>query len=425
MSWTTPEDLKAQVNKLWNRGLLLTSLSGGETIFPRRLTLIGPDSKELSERFQEVRDWIAGLSNAAGDYRIEWHRFNHRILGSNVIPSKIWIDSLDDALHFITKQRAAKQFKALVRLTSETQPELLEWLTKKPLSALKIAAEWRQLLSIIEWIKKHPRPAIYLRQIDLPGVHTKLIEKHRGVLSELLELILPEKSIYQPAKGVRGFCRRYGFRDKPLRVRLRILDPNIRLLPLSPDQDIALTKETFSTLDIPISNVFITENEINFLTFPEQPDAIVIFGAGYGFENIAAAEWLKQKNIYYWGDIDTHGFAILNQLRGFFTKAESILMDEKTMLAYRSLWGVEATPETGELIRLTAEERSLYDKLRRNHWGNHIRLEQERIGFGFLTDFLNHQHKRTEHDQPPCNTVSAGNTSMKGEPYDEIGYNHC
>ena len=27
--------------------------------------------------------------------------------------------------------------------------------------------------------------------------------------------------------------------------------------------------------------------------------------------------WLLEKEIYYWGDIDTHGFAIFNQLRGF------------------------------------------------------------------------------------------------------------
>jgi hypothetical protein len=50
---------------------------------------------------------------------------------------------------------------------------------------------------------------------------------------------------------------------------------------------------------------------------------------GYGFDNLAAALWLQQKDIYYWGDIDTHGFAILNQLRGFFPHAVSFLMDQR------------------------------------------------------------------------------------------------
>jgi hypothetical protein len=35
-----------------------------------------------------------------------------------------------------------------------------------------------------------------------------------------------------------GFCRRYGFLDKPSRVRFRMLDANVRLLPLETDQDI-------------------------------------------------------------------------------------------------------------------------------------------------------------------------------------------
>ncbi|HSH27532.1 MAG TPA: DUF3322 domain-containing protein, partial [Wenzhouxiangella sp.] len=55
MSWTTPADVRAQVQKLWNRGLLPAQLVGGEELFPRRINLKGPGSKELAERFDEVR----------------------------------------------------------------------------------------------------------------------------------------------------------------------------------------------------------------------------------------------------------------------------------------------------------------------------------------------------------------------------------
>jgi hypothetical protein len=388
MKWTTPADLKAQVQKLWDRGLLLASVAGGESLFPRRLTLKGPDSRELSERFAEVRDWIGQLSAAAGFYRIEWRSVNHRILGTNQIPAAIWIDRLSDALALLDKRRAADQFAALVELTGERQPELVPWLAKRPLRALELAEDWPRLLAIVAWMLEHPRPAVYLRQIDLPGVHTKLIEGHRGVLAELLDLVLPEEAIDATHTGVGGFCRRYGFLDKPLRVRLRVLDHDIRLLPVDVEQDVTLTQAAFASLDFPVSKVFITENEINFLAFPDVPGAMVIFGAGYGFDNLAAAPWLHQKNIYYWGDIDTHGFAILNQLRGVFPRAVSFLMDQPTLLAHRSLWGVEPQPETGALARLNAEESALYDQLRENHWGNRVRLEQERIRFEFVLAHL-------------------------------------
>ncbi len=388
MTWTRPTELKAQVQKLWDRGLLLASLAGEETLFPRRLTLKGPDSRELSERFSEVRDWIAGLSAAAGPYRIEWRSVNHRVLGTNEIPASIWIDTLADALGLIGRRRAADQFAALLEQTREKQPELIPWLAKRPLRALELAEDWPRLLAIVAWLLKHPRPAIYLRQIDLPEVHSKLIEGHRGVLAELLDLVLPEDAIDATHTGISGFCRRYGFLDKPSRVRFRLLDPNVRLLPVAADPDITLTQAAFASLDVPVSKVFITENEINFLAFPDVPEAMVIFGAGYGFDHLAAASWLQQKIIYYWGDIDTHGFAILNQLRGFLPHVVSFLMDPQTLLAHRSLWGTEGQPETGALARLTSEENALYDQLRQNHWGERVRLEQERIGFDFLRAVL-------------------------------------
>jgi len=388
MSWTTPADIVKQVQKLWDRGRLLAHLTGGEELFPLRLTIKSPGSLELSNRFSEVRDWIAALTAMAGHYRIEWRSVNHRVLGNNHIPAAIWIDSLDNALRLLGKCRAANEFAELVALTREVQPVLVPWLGKRPLRALELAADWPQLLAFVAWLHEHPRPAIYLRQVDMPAIHTKLLEGHRGVLAELLDLVLPQTAIDTSFTGVGGFCRRYGFLDKPALVRFRILDPEIRLLPVAADQDITLTKEAFASLEAPVKKVFITENEINFLAFPPLADALVIFGAGYGFDNLAAIPWLPDNEIYYWGDIDTHGFAILNQLRGPLPHTVSLLMDEQTLLAHRSLWGVEEKPATADLVRLTAAEGILYDQLRQHHWGDRVRLEQERIGFAMLRDVL-------------------------------------
>lgn len=388
MSWTSSADVCAQVRRLWDRGLLPAQLVGGEELFPRRLILKGPASKELAERFDEVRSWIAHLDREAQHYRLVWRSINHRVLGANSVPTEIWVDSLDDALHLIGKRREARRLSTITEETRNRLPQLIPWLIKRPLRALELADDWSCLLMLVDWLREHPHPTIYPRQIDLPGVHSKFIEGHRGVLSELFDLVLPEDAIDPAFTGVSGFCRRYGFLDKPSRVRFRILDNAIRLLPAGDDQDITLTHTSFSSLALPVTRVFITENEINFLAFPSVPEALVIFGAGYGFDNLASNPWLHQKDIYYWGDIDTHGFAILNQLRRYFPHVQSLLMDRPTLLAHQSLWGVEAQPETGTLARLNEEEGVLYDQLRNNHWAERIRLEQERIGFDFLREAL-------------------------------------
>lgn len=271
---------------------------------------------------------------------------------------------------------------------TQREPALLPWLSKRPLRALELAESWPNMLHLVAWLCEHPRPAIYLRQIDLPGIHTKFIEHHRSTLSELFDLALPPETIDATATGATNFCQRYGFRDKPLRVRFRLLDPALALLPNATEHDHTLTEADFARLDLPVETVFITENEINFLAFPPVPKAMVIFGAGYGFRNLARIDWLQTRKLHYWGDIDTHGFAILNQFREHFPHATSLLMDRATLLAHRNHWQTEPHPESAVLTRLTEAEQSLYDDLRENRLGDSVRLEQEKIGFELLVAAL-------------------------------------
>ena len=62
---------------------------------------------------------------------------------------------------------------------------------------------------------------------------------------------------------------------------------------------------------------FVVENEITYLAFPV-PDAVVVFGGGYAVAALRVTRLAGRKDLVYWGDIDTHGFAILNRLRRRF-----------------------------------------------------------------------------------------------------------
>ena len=234
-------------------------------------------------------------------------------------------------------------------------------------------------------MQAHPRPGVYLRQLDAPGVDSKFIEAHRGVLGELLDLALPAAAVESTASGVSQFTRRFGFLDKPVRIRFRLLDPTLSVLPgCSGLCDLTLDATSFAVLALPVERVFITENETNFLAFPVLERAIALFGAGYGWEALAQAQWLRRCALYYWGDIDTHGFAILDQLRSHFPHVASMLMDRETLLEHRAHWGEEPDPVCHDLMRLTPDEAVVYDELRFDRLQLQLRLEQERIGFGWL-----------------------------------------
>ncbi|MEP7282692.1 MAG: DUF3322 domain-containing protein [Rubrivivax sp.] len=388
MSWTTPADLRAQVQRLWDRGDLLRATVSSAIAWPLRLALKAPSASDLSDRFDAVRVWVRAIADTP-HVRIEWREWKHRVQGTQRLPAAIWLGALQDALAFIGKARQAQRFEALCQQTATAQPALLAWLSRRPLQALDLADRWERLLAVVAWLQAHPRPGVYLRQVDVPGVDSKFIEVHRGVLSELLDVALPPELVEPAASGMGQFARRFGFLDKPIRIRFRLLDPALpslrgcRGLP-----DITLDAASFADLALPVERVFITENETNFLAFPPARRAIVVFGAGYGWEALARAAWLHRCRLHYWGDIDTHGFAILDQLRGYFPHVASFLMDQETLLAHRSHWGEEPGPARHDLSRLTTEEAAVYDDLRFERLQPRLRLEQEHVGFGWFSEQL-------------------------------------
>ncbi|MFB4203235.1 DUF3322 domain-containing protein [Arhodomonas sp. KWT2] len=396
-AWTDPEDLRRQLEKRWRRGELLAARVHRESPFPLRLRLRTPTGGEVAEHFEAVRDWARNLREHSREvrghgYRLDWQPVRNRVHGTNRLPTAAWVADADDALALLGRKQDARRFDALVETTRARQPALLEWLARRPLTALEHAEEWPRLLAVVDYLQAHPRPGLYLRQLDIPGVDTKFIGNRRRLLAELLDLALPESAVDTRHTGARGFEARYGLRQRPLRLRFRVLDPALAIRGLT---DLAVPVAELAALDPdqaepPVRTVFITENEINGLAFPDHAAGLVIFGLGYALDQLGAIPWLHRVAVHYWGDIDTHGFAILERLRSHLPHTRSLLMDRETLDAHQALWVSEAAEQrfTGELHRLTGAEQALFRDLRDNALGANLRLEQERIGFGWLERYL-------------------------------------
>jgi hypothetical protein len=376
--WSTLADLRGQLERYWDSGRLLAASLRDESLFPLELRLRGPDTRACSERFNEVRQWIRELESDSR-YQIDWVEINHRVLGRNRIPGRILVPREHDALSLVGKTSEAERFRALCDVTLEALPELSTWLTRKPLVALENAGDWERIIAVLQWFRNHLRSGLYLRQLDIAGVDTKFIEARKVLLAELLDIVLPAETLDATAVGPRNFEKRYGLASKPSQIRCRILDRRFAIQGLT---DLAVPTGEFAALDLPVERVFVTENEINGLAFPNVPASLVIFGLGYGLERLGEVGWLRQRALHYWGDIDTYGFHILDRLRSIFPDAQSFLMDRETLLEHVALWVRENNPYDGELRRLTAAEWALYEDLRHNRLGDRVRLEQERIPFG-------------------------------------------
>lgn len=126
-----------------------------------------------------------------------------------------------------------------------------------------------------------------------------------------------------------------------------------------------------------LENILIAENKMNFLTLPASPGAIAIWsGGGFQVNCLKDASWLKQTTIYYWGDLDEHGFQILHQIRSYYPQTKSVMMDLNTLEQFTLFRVKGASNKAERLSLLTAEERQTYDVLKASELN---RLEQEKI----------------------------------------------
>jgi hypothetical protein len=387
--WTTPEALRSQVRRAWETGRILAASLTGEPLFPLSLRLRRPDNAALASCFDEVRRWIRTLEEGSRDttghgYTLEWTEVHHRQLGHNRVPCAAVVPTQADALWLVGKSRETERFGELSAATLRVFPGLREWVVKHPLRLLEHADDWDRVLAVLAWFRTHPRPGLYLRQLDIPGVDTKFIERRTGLLSELLERVLPAEAM-DASLPRSDFERRLGLRTRPTRVHFRLLDRRLHVHGLS---DLSVTTDEFAALRLPVERVFITENEVNGFAFPDVPQSLVIFGLGYSLERLGEVSWLASTHLYYWGDIDTHGFAMLDRLRAAFPHARSMLMDPETLLEHEPLWVEEREQHPGVLVRLNEVESALFRDLQQGRFGPRVRLEQERIRYGWLEQAL-------------------------------------
>jgi len=384
--------VQEQSTKIWQRGDLHRAFLENSACFPVTISLPSWSSKVLLTEFSAVQEEIYSLREQSKKhgFAILHNVVNHRQLGEQKIPVAVEFENEAIFLRFLRHADEFSEFKLLAEKTLRRFPTLKNWLNRYPFKLMAFSKVWFSLLDVCDYFEQHPRPNLYLRQLDIVGVDTKFIENHKAILTEILDVILPETARDLTVTGLsnHGFERRYGLRYELPQIRLRILDKRFAICGLT---DLTLTMLEFNQLDLPIDTVFITENKVNGLAFPHVENALVIFGLGYAVDLLANARFLQNVKIYYWGDLDSHGFAILSRMRGYFPQTESFLMDNETLMKFENLWvqDPENKAITHELANLTAAEQAVFQTLKTHH----IRLEQERVSYGYLKISLQKQHQ--------------------------------
>jgi hypothetical protein len=362
----------------------LRTIISGETVFPKIIRSDKSSSKDFVESGKQKAELIEHSKFRKGfGYTIKYKTINTKRDSIQDVIDEISFQSETDFLKFIRKESEAETFKKNTNNILIQFPELNEWVKKNPLRVVQYSESWQQLLNVCDYFKRHPKPNLYIRELPVK-VHTKFIENNKGILLDLLNVILSIENINEEFISAKDFEKRFGLKFNQSQIRVRVLDKYISNKHLSGLTDIVITEEEFCRLQIPCKKVFIFENKtnfsnlMNFLTLPQMENTIGIFGSGFNVSKLKNALWLADKEIFYWGDIDTHGLKILSQIRGYFQNTRSIMMDFETLNAFKDDWDKGEPINETNLPNLNSEEQELFRFVRADNT-NTIRLEQEKI----------------------------------------------
>lgn len=287
---------------------------------------------------------------------------------------------------------------------------LNEYIKTHARSIAQIGADFWVIVQLVDYLASLKRtPNIYVRQVSLPLMDTKFIERNYRMIDDLLILCLPkerdlqeyeplesDKQGYKKSRSFSDFVKRWGFANKKEMIRWRMLDPKMSSSLYEGARsmiDSIVPIDVLAHLKLNFEHVIICENEVCYLNLPAITNSIAIFGSGYKVGLLSELPWLKDKDIIYWGDIDTHGFNILNSFREALNysfkdshydaslKVRTMLMDMDTLNSNKHYIVQESESVSTFLATLKGKEYLCYEALINHSMGKQVRLEQELIPF--------------------------------------------
>jgi hypothetical protein len=342
--------------------------------WPLQVGLGCPTEEQAQGLAKSIPEWVEAWRGWTGPGAVVWCERRWRSLGVQRLPERLLVESAEDVAYLAGEEKrwgqAVYQYRRLTARWPVLGSRLARWYDAL---ADFDAHDIEALEALLAWLEVNPKSNLFPRQLPIAGMDTKWLEPRLPIVADLLSGLSGEEGSYLNA------YERCGLKEAPHTVRVRILDPLLRH-HVGGMGDIAAPIDDLSALRLPVERVYVVENLQTGLAFEDRRGAVVVMGLGYGVSSLARVPWIADAECTYWGDLDTHGFAILNRARSCLRRVDSALMDEWTLLRYQNLWVVEREQSTEpDLPLLTDAERAVYRGLREQQWGINVRLEQERI----------------------------------------------
>ena len=391
----TPKQVEQLVRKKWDAHHATWLTQATQESWPLSYKLHELTERDAFSSPSSTRDWVqswrAWTPRACA---LEWasRRWGS---GDQELPQRLVVPNAEAAAGLLGLTPAWERAKARYAQWSEEFPRLSgSRAVARYCDDVLVGysdADFDRLTCLLRWFAENPLSGLYLRQLPVPDVDTKWVERRKGAVGDLVRQL-------QQASESASFHEVLGLRTEPSRMRIRVLCPVLRA-KVGGLCDIEAPAAEIAALSLNPETCLVVENLNTGIALPSMAGVVAFMRLGLAVDQLGAIGWIAAARKHlYWGDLDTHGFAALARARRRFAGTRSVLMDEETLLSHSSMWVREDKPSRVEAPEgLTSEEQSVYEGLRTNRWGEQIRLEQERIAWPMAMHALRSMLGETVH----------------------------
>jgi hypothetical protein len=349
------------------------------------LPLHPPTEAAASQGMDSVARWIAQWRQMAWPVgcvaRLEWRTVNWQSLGAQQLPVRVWVQG---ASSMATLAHSAKSWRRLVATVDRLRQAWPHQELGGALPGLTTdresldEGELDRLIDVVNWLVENPSSGMLPRQLPIPGVDSKWLEKHRALVERLKATLTNSSDL--------------GLASSPLRFGVRLLDEDVSGVSDGDPRAFSASVAELARLAWRPVWVLIVENSQTLAALPSGPHMVAVFGQGKDAAALADVPWIAEaSHLLYWGDLDTHGLHILSLVRKALPQTESLLMDEVTLERFIALAVIEPKPFNAFIGHLTEPEMRVLARLRENN----TRLEQERIEMGYAQTFIEQRLHRS------------------------------
>lgn len=363
----SPVELAQQLARQWQNNALRAQRLLTPEPWPLKLTIGQPTASQVLQQAVRVQQHIQRWRLVTVG-EVVFERKNYRRLAEAVeLPSYWQINNPSEWVQACQDADVRHEFAALSELITASEPCMYELLVReRSLWRHKPLSEVHDTLVLAGKLTPGCAQGQPLRLLSGYGVDTKFVERHETLLRRLLDTRFADAASEQ---GLLNFLDALDEKDHWLLVR-----------PLAegllPFQRLRLTSTELAQAALPATRILLVENERCEHLLPPLQDCIAVLGAGFNLAWLAG-QALEGKQLYYWGDLDTWGLAMLARARQLRPNVQAVMMTQDVFTDYAG-FAVHEPQRAGDFDRshLTSSEQALLVHLQEQEKG---RLEQEFI----------------------------------------------